>query len=58
MLQAEFPGSDFVQPFHHLVFKSGDHGGKHISEDFQVSYYLRMNVGFNLSRDSGNILLI
>jgi hypothetical protein len=64
-LQAEFPGSDFIQSLHHLVllvlnlvFKSGDLGGKPISRDFRVLDCPRKYVSFNLSCDSSSFLFV
>jgi hypothetical protein len=64
-LQAEFLGSDFLQSLHHLVFKvlnllfkSGDLGGKPISRNFKVMNCTGEYVSFNLSCDSGSLLLI
>jgi hypothetical protein len=64
-LQIKFPGSDFIQSLHHLVFKvlnlvfkSGDLGGKPVGRNFQVVDCPGEYVGFNLSCDSGDLLLI
>jgi hypothetical protein len=64
-LQAEFPSSDFILSLHHLVFyllnlalKSGDLGGKPVTINFQVTDCLGEYVGFNLSGNSGGLLLI
>jgi hypothetical protein len=41
-----------------LVFKSGDLGGKPISRNFQVTDRPGEYVSFNLSSDSGSLLLV
>jgi hypothetical protein len=41
-----------------LVFKSGDLGGELVSRDFQVTDCPGEYIGFDLSYDSGGLLLI
>jgi hypothetical protein len=41
-----------------LVLKSGDLGGKPVDRNFQVANYPGEYIGFNLSCDSGGLLLV
>jgi hypothetical protein len=63
--KVEFPGLDFIQPVHQLVFQVFnfvfnivDLGGEPIGRDLQVLGCPRKNIDFNLSCESGSLFLI